>query len=155
MHQNYPAQLLHRYNENGGLFYYDESTQSIRSLLYPDNAVPAMAIIRGEFEEVLYYNGYEIRDPTAIEWSQAVANSSDTLYQLSINIRRDDLTDDLFREFLQAPLLKSLTLEDAGVRMLIMELGTSSNLEKLQIMMARLGATEISFSATRIELTSK
>jgi hypothetical protein len=155
MHQNYPAQLLHRYNENGGLFYYDESTQSIRSLLYPDNAVPAMAIIRGEFEEVLYYSGYKIRDPSAIEWSQAVANSSDTLYQLSINIRRDDLTDDLFREFLQAPLLKSLTLEDAGVRMLIMELGTSSNLEKLQIMMARLGATEISFSATRIEPTSK
>jgi hypothetical protein len=144
---DYPTQVMHRFNENGGPFYFDESTGTIRSLLYPENKVPKEAILKAELDEIVYYNAFPVKDKNAVLWENAIENSSDTLVKLHINVATNDITDDIVQAFLRAQALKTLTIDASGLRMEIMVFNNEEYLDKLQINFARLGATEIKRSS--------
>ena len=151
-YNTYPTQVLNRYNENEGFFYYDEITSTIQSALYSEEMAPSLSLIQNELEEVRYYSVFEIADKEAVELDLALKNTDQLVHQLTINLASNEISDDLINTFLKANLLKRITSIESGLILEFYEIGTADKINSIQTEMARLGATEINKTVLKCDL---
>jgi hypothetical protein len=142
-HSSYPTQVLNRYNENGGMFYYDETTGLIQSVIYNEDKVPSLAIIRTELEEKTFYGVFEVLDKEATDPASAVKDPDRLVNMLTIKLAYNEISDDLMNTFMKVNLLKRISSTESGVIMYFYEKENDGKINSLQTEMARLGATEI------------
>ena len=142
-YSSYPTQVLNRYNEKGGMFYYDETTGLILSVIYNESEKPALSQIQNELEEKTFYGVFELIDKSATEAKSAVMDADEQFHLLTIKLVTDEITDDIMNTFMKMNVLKRISSTASGLVMYFYEKGTDEKLNKLQTEMARLGATEI------------
>ena len=140
----YPTQVLHRYNQTEGLFYFDNKSGMIKSFLYPDTLLPNIREIEEEFEKVNYYKAYKIKDKDAVEIENAIENASEIVHVITANITFNDLNDDLFNLIIKTPLLKEISSTESGLTVKFYEFDDIEKLDKLQLRLIRFQASEVS-----------
>ena len=141
---SYPTQIMQRYNSNGGLFFYDSSTGKIKSFLTEMKTSENTDAFWDEFDRNIYYNGFEIKDITAINKENALMNPEASMHRLSATILPKDINDDLMALILNSPYLKRINKSENGViRAEFFEQNNDENLNELIIVLARYGATEL------------
>ncbi|MDG0973712.1 MAG: hypothetical protein P8O07_06085, partial [Crocinitomicaceae bacterium] len=145
-YESYPTQVLNRFNEDGGLFYYDENTGKIQSILYPLKNTPSLPLLRSELDEIAFYQVFEVKDLEATSLSAALNQSNEVVNLLTVKVTFEDLTDDLMNVFIAENCLKQIFTSEAGLIMQFFEFETADQLVSLEIEMARLGATELVLS---------
>src|SRR5690554_2789016 len=152
-YDSYPTQVINRYNENGDLFYYDSITQNIKSFVYSESAkTPSF---NDEFETVSLYNyTYTIKDEEAVKRSEALINAEKGSIILTVRITTQDLNSDLVETILNAPFNKHMTTTASNITVKFYTLDTPTNdriVNQLQVILAKLGATNISKNKQVIE----
>ena len=142
-YSSYPTQVLNRYNENGGMFYYDESTGLIQSVIYDEDNVPSLALIRTELDEKTFYGVVEVVDKEATDPASAVKDADQLVNMLTIKLAYNEISDDLMNIFMKVNLMKRISSTESGLIMYFYEKENDVKINSLQTEMARLGATEI------------
>ena len=128
------------------MFYYDENTGKIQSILYPSKNTPSLPLLRSELDEIAFYQVFEVKDREATSLSAALNQSNEVVNLLTVKVTFEDLTDDLMNAFIAENCLKQIFTSEAGLIMQFFEFETADQLVSLEIEMARLGATELVLS---------
>lgn len=145
-YDEYPAQVLNRYNEEGDLFYYDSISRNVKSFVFTEAAETPLFI--SEFETVNLYNyAYFVKNKNAEKRSEAISDSDKSTLSLNVRVLAKDLNSDLFETILNAPFNKEMTTDEKSLSVKFFMLNTPENertVNQLQILLAKLGATHIS-----------
>lgn len=145
-YDEYPAQVLNRYNEEGYLFYYDSISRNVKSFVFTEAAETPLFI--SEFETVNLYNyAYFVKNKNAEKRSEAISDSDKSTLTLNVRVLAKDLNSDLFETILNAPFNKEMTTDEKSLSVKFFMLNTPENektVNQLQILLAKLGATHIS-----------
>src|SRR5690554_3564097 len=89
-YDEYPAQVLNRYNEEGDLFYYDSISRNVKSFVFTEAAETPLFI--SEFETVNLYNyAYFVKNKNAEKRSEAISDSDKSTLTLNVRVLAKDL----------------------------------------------------------------
>ncbi|PHR42336.1 MAG: hypothetical protein COA32_17550, partial [Fluviicola sp.] len=150
---SYPTQVMQRYNSSDALFYFDDESGHINSVLYEQDSLPALNGFTDDFNQNSYYNGYRVESLDAISQEEAI-NKRDTVNELTATVLTKDLNNDLIQVILNSPLLKQIETTERGLKAVFYEVNSEEKINTLQIKLARFGASQLKKSVVSIETSN-
>ncbi|PKR79531.1 hypothetical protein CW751_14620 [Brumimicrobium salinarum] len=145
-YENYPTQVINRYNEDQGLFYYDSISKNIKSFVFEET--PSTFNFIEDFNKVELFNYYNpIIDKNATTRKDALAFPQINRISLNVIINANHLNSSLIETILNAPLYKEMKTQNDQLTIKFYIADTEENnklLNNLQVKLAKLGATYIS-----------
>ena len=152
-YEEYPIQVLNRYNQTEALFFFDWETGKIKSFVYPKENAPSIADIENELEPTILYENKRVLDREAILVENALNTVNTKVEALIVKVRFEDLNDDLVNYMIKLNASKTISVSESGLIIKIYDEfnGKKVNLNKIKIDFARFSATEFESKTIKLE----
>ncbi len=148
-YDSFPTQVLNRYNSEKPLFYYDASSERVKSRLLTKKA---QQTVRNNFPEMtvenIYYEGRVVRDTAAIHLKEAIDTASQ-IYRLKID-SLNKLNSDRWDIIWNNSLLKSIDVANNEVKIMLYSSATEE-LNKIASQLRKIGVSTISIDEVHVK----
>jgi len=152
-YDEYPTQVLNRYNQTNALFFFDWETGKIKSFVYTKDNAPAISEIENELIPSVLYENKRVLDQEAILVENALNTIDTKVEKLIIKVSFEDLNDDLVNYMIKLNASKSIAITDSGLIITIYDEynGKRVNLNAIKIEFAHYSATEFETKMVKLE----